>query len=183
MLSNGKDGATSDGSDGILSLTRQQQIFDRVVQHSCLREHPVKSVKRQAFVENLVKIALEGDAASELYEPLAEATVYGESDSSSFFYRSFHTQNCPTSRAEASTVRLRCTDTFGGVAETSVKVWPAGIVLGRFLGTRNDLGGKRIVEFGCGTGAVGVMALKALAEDKGEVSHRRHPSFPVIRVY
>ena len=73
------------------------------------------------------------------------------------------TRRLPISRAEASTVSSLHRH-VRGVAGTSVKVWPAGIVLGRFLGTRNDLGGKRIVEFGCGTGAVGVMALKALVE-------------------
>jgi G3E family GTPase len=155
------------GDSPLLPVSRQQQIFEKIVQHPCLAEHPVHPAKRQAFLENLVKIALEGGAAAELYEPLAEAMAGAASsdDGSAFYFRSFRTQS--SAGAEASTASLRCTDTFGGVAGTSVKVWPAGIVLGRFLGARDDLCGKRITEFGCGTGAVGVIALKSLGERQG----------------
>ena len=159
----------------VLSLETQKYIFENILKHSCLKEHPVHHDRRKKFLENITKVALEGSEAAELYEPLGRAlTEYSvlntsRSEESSFYFRSFRTQNLRG--AEASTVSLRCADTFGGVAGTSIKVWPAGVVLGRFLGARNDLVGKHVVEFGCGTGAAGVIALKTLAERQ----HVDHP--------
>ena len=62
-------------------------------------------------------------------------------------------------------VHVCCRDTFGGVSGTSIKVWPAGVILGRYLAQQmiknSKYKDKIMVEFGCGTGITGITLLAA----------------------
>jgi predicted nicotinamide N-methyase len=59
-------------------------------------------------------------------------------------------------------VHIRCRDSFGAIARTSIKVWPAGLVLGRYLASRwKEFQHLSMVEFGCGTGVTGLTFLRS----------------------
>ena len=61
-------------------------------------------------------------------------------------------------------VCVRCTDSFGGGAETGCKLWPAALLLSAWLmETRAELAGLRVLELGAGPGLPG-LSVAAAAE-------------------
>ena len=66
-------------------------------------------------------------------------------------------------------VSVRCRDSFGGTSGTSIKVWPSGVILGRYLAMHcNQFTGMNVAEFGCGTGVTGIMLLAAAANNAAD---------------
>ena len=146
------------GWSGTASLS---QFHDRVLRDPVAVRYPPPPDYTRRVAKALVGAC---DAEHvELYEPLLELLFGGSAPSrgeggeggalrGALGYRTF------TFGPGATVVALRCTEeSFGGGAETSTVVWPAGRHLAAYLCAHPALlKGRRVVELGCGCGTVGL---------------------------
>ena len=159
----------------------QAQFYDRVLCDPVVRRYPPPADYTRRLVKALVGACDTGHVA--LHEPLLAmlfdnktslsssgftemgpaGDTLGSAGSAGVGYRTYTFGSSEVGAEVGTVVALRCsTESFGGGAETSTVVWPAGRHLANYFCSRPSLlKGRRVVELGCGCGTVGLAVAKA----------------------
>lgn len=158
----------------------QAQFYDRVLCDPVVQRYPPPADYMRRLVKALVgacdteHVALHEPLLAMLFDTSAslsqsaqsvdekpDGDALGSADIAGVGYRTYTFGSGVG--AEGTVVALRCsTESFGGGAETSTVVWPAGRHLANYFCSRPSLlKGRRVVELGCGCGTVGLAVARA----------------------